>query len=425
VLAVSLSNSGRSNSLIVITCSLPAPKGTISNIQSPAKDYLPALTGLRFILALWVVLHHISGQGMMLESWANSLPFAARTIVHGGYLAVQSFFVLSGFVMARTYANARWGGKDLVKYGAARLARIYPVYLLSLIVVAPFIVDTMLEPATGAGRKATLLADYVFVMQGWTGTLGVGWNTPAWSLSCEFFFYLLFPLIFPLLRNAGRRVIALVLAACLITPVLLAHAEVPWDWKPIHHFSDFVAGIAAARLYRFLAPRMKQHGSWLYLPAAIAGALLIVFPQVMDGTYGDLKTGLRPLNVLALAGLALGGGFTARVLSTQIADYLGKVSYSMYILHVPILWWFGRWAMHASVFGVVLLSPGAASLLYLVLVIAVSGLSFAWVETPANRWIRGYVANRLVFERPRTAPVWVSEATAASIANITSATPAR
>ncbi len=377
------------------------------------------------MLALWVVLHHISGQGMMLQGWADSLPFAARTIVHGGYLAVQTFFILSGFVMARTYANARWGGKDLLNYGAARLARIYPVYLLSLVVVAPFIIETMLKPATEAGRKATLLANYVFVLQGWTGGLGVGWNTPAWSLSCEFFFYLLFPLVFPLLRNAGRRVTAVVLAVSLITPVLLAHSDVPWVWKPIHHFSDFVAGIAAARIYGFLAPRMRQQGFWLYLPAIVAGALLIVFPRVMDGTYGDLNTGLRPLNVLALAGFALGGGFTARLLSTQIADYLGKVSYSMYILHVPILWWFGRWSMHASVFGVVHLSPGAAALLYLVLVIAVSALSFAWVEMPANRWIRRYIAARLAFERPRAIPARDSEATAASIANITSATPAR
>jgi peptidoglycan/LPS O-acetylase OafA/YrhL len=362
---------------------------------------------------------------MMLEGWANSLPFAARTIVRGGYLAVQTFFILSGFVMARTYANARWSGKDLVNYGAARLARIYPVYLLSLVVVAPFILETMLKPGADTGRKATLLADYVFVLQGWTGGLGVGWNTPAWSLSCEFFFYLLFPLVFPLLRNAGRRMVALILAVSLVTPVLLAHTDVPWFWKPIHHFSDFVAGIAAARLYGFLAPRLKHRGFWLYLPATAAGILLIVFPQVMDGTYGDLNTGLRPLNVLALAGLALGGGFMARLLSIQVADYLGKVSYSMYILHVPILWWFGRWSLNASVFGLIHLSRGAAAVLYLIVVIAASALSFAWVEMPANRWIRSYTASRLAFKRPVAAVAWASEATAASMANITSATPAR
>jgi peptidoglycan/LPS O-acetylase OafA/YrhL len=123
----------------------------------------------------------------------------------------------------------------------------------------------------------------------------------------------------------------------------------------------------------------------------------------MDGTYGDLNTGLRPLNVLALAGLALGGGFAARLLSSRPADYLGKVSYSMYILHVPILWWFGYWSLHASVFGLFSLPPGGAALVYLTLVVAVSAISFAFVEMPANRWIRSYIASRMTFERPLSA----------------------
>jgi peptidoglycan/LPS O-acetylase OafA/YrhL len=367
---------------------------------APPKDYLPALTGLRFVLALWVVLHHISGKGNMLGAWADSLPPAAQSLVRGGYLAVQTFFILSGFVLAQSYAGARWSGTDLVKYGAARLARIYPVYLLSIVVVAPFIWQTMLKPGPPPGHKATLLADYVFVLQGWTGGLGVGWNTPAWSLSCEFFFYLLFPLVFPLMRNAGRGAVALVMMACIVTPVLLAHAQVPWFWKPIHHFSDFVAGIAAARLYDFLAHSMRRRGAWLYVPAGVAGVILIVYPQLMDRTYGDLNTGLRPLNVLALAGLALGGGFAARLLSSPVADYLGKVSYSMYILHVPVLWWYARWSLTGSLFGLFYLPRPAAAVLYLLLVTGAGALSFALVETPANRWIRRRVAARLALERP-------------------------
>ena len=120
----------------------------------------------------------------MLENWTNTLPFAAQSLVHGGYLAVQTFFLLSGFVLARTYTEAEWSGKDLLRYGAARLARIYPVYLLSLVVVSPFIWETMSSAGVEPGRKAALLTDYVLVLQGWTGGLGVGWNTPAWSLSC-------------------------------------------------------------------------------------------------------------------------------------------------------------------------------------------------------------------------------------------------
>jgi peptidoglycan/LPS O-acetylase OafA/YrhL len=358
--------------------------------KSAKPDYLPALTGLRFVLAVWVILHHIAGKGMMLENWAGTLPAAAQSLIHGGYLAVQTFFILSGFVLARSYARASWGAPDLVKYAAARLARIYPVYLLSLLIVSPFIFNVMIRPGRSGSEKAGLLLNYGFVLQGWTGGVNVGWNTPAWSLSCEFFFYLLFPLLLLWLRSARRLTIAAVLTAAMVTPVLLAHANVPWTWKPIHHLSDFAAGIAAARLFEFLESGMARRGYWLYVPALIAGTLVIVYPQIMNGTYGDINTGLRPLNVAALVGLALGGGTMTRVLSTKAAEYLGKASYSMYILHVPVLWWYGHWAVHGSLH----MSRITAAGVYFVLVILVSAISFELVEIPANRWIRSWLAKQ-------------------------------
>jgi peptidoglycan/LPS O-acetylase OafA/YrhL len=356
---------------------------------------------LRFVLAIWVVLHHISNKGMMLEGFTNSLPSWAQSLVHGGYLAVQTFFILSGFVLARSYARATWGRGDLIRYGVARLARIYPVYLLSLVVVSPFIFDAMVKPGRSGPEKAGLLIDYGFLLQGWTGGSGVGWNTPAWTLSCEFFFYLLFPLLLVLVRKASRGAILAVLAASIVTPVLLAHADVPWNWKPIHQLSDFAAGIAAAKILEWLQPHMARRGFVLYLPALAAGALIIVYPRIMDGTYGDVSTGLRPLNVLALIGLALGGGAMARMLSSRAVEYLGRTSYSMYILHVPVLWWYGHWAIHGSWH----MSGIVATGLYLTIVIAASSVAFEWVEIPANRWIRSYVTTGIRKNEPISLPL--------------------
>lgn len=233
-------------------------------------------------------------------------------------------------------------------------------------------------------------------MQGWTGGLGVGWNTPAWTLSCEFFFYLFFPLLLIWLRKASRMTVAAALLAALVTPVVMAHSNVPWQWAPVHHLADFAAGVAASRLFEFLQPAMTRRGQWLYLPAFAGGVLLIIYPQIMDATYGDLKTGLRPLNVAALAGLALSGGMVARALSTGAAQYLGKISYSMYILHVPVLWWYGYWAVN----GPLHMSPGVAAVVYLLLVTALASLAFEWVEAPANRWIRDRVADWLRDRHP-------------------------
>jgi peptidoglycan/LPS O-acetylase OafA/YrhL len=349
-------------------------------------DYLPALTGLRFWLAVWVILHHICGRGMLLEPWANGLPAPMLQLIRGGYLAVQTFFVLSGFVLARTYAHAKWDRQSLGRFFTARFARIYPVYLVSLILMSPFMIEMMLTPAWTGAHRANLLANYVLVLQGWTGALGVGWNTPAWSLSCEFFFYLWFPVLFVALRNARWRAIAASITVAILLPIMLDHAGVPWSWKPLYHVADFIAGLAAARIFALIGTRRawNKRGYWLYIPAAVLGGWLIIHRSVVDGSGADLNTYLRPLNVALLVGFALNGGTLAKWLSGRAMDFLGKASYSMYVLHVPILWWTGRYLVHGNLH----LTRPVGATIYLTLVVVVSGMIYQWFEAPASAWIR-------------------------------------
>ena len=347
---------------------------TLRYDESIAKkpQILPALTGLRFFLALWVILHHLTGRGQMLEPAALALPQPLYALIRGGYLAVTTFFVLSGFVLSRSYARTRWSGRDLVRYGAGRIARVYPVYLLSLAVVAPFIA------ADRAPGKPPLIAAHVLLVQGWLGPVAVNWNTPAWSLSCEMFFYLAFPLAVMLILDAGwRATLAIAALSCVLTRAMLL-CGIPDAVKPLIHLSDFLMGIAAARIYDLLAalPRPPR-ASVLYTPAAALSAVLIARPQLLPPGV-DLNSALRPLNALLLVGLALGEGLAARVLSARPAVYLGKASYAMYILHVPILWWYLRW-------------HGASPVVYLTLVVAVSAVVYSAFEEPANRWLRGRV----------------------------------
>jgi len=273
--------------------------------------------------------------------------------------------------MAHTYAGTRWTGRSLLRYGFARIARIYPVYLLSLAVLAPFIL---------AGRtpaKASLVAVHVLLLQGWFGHLPVSWNTPAWALSCEIFFYLVFPLAAPLIRGANwPKTAALALAACCLTRVLWA-AGVPDTLKPLIHLSDFLMGIAAHCAWDLLLRRRPTPpaGAWLYLPAAAAGAALIAWPQLLP-RFIDVNTALRPLNAALLIGLALGGGVGARALSTPLVVYLGKSSYALYILHIPLLWWWLRW------------SRGFSPAAYLAAVIAIAAAAYRFIEEPANRYLR-------------------------------------
>jgi peptidoglycan/LPS O-acetylase OafA/YrhL len=359
-------------------------------------EYFPALTGVRFFLALWVILHHLVSKGMMLDVWSQSLPASVRIFLEQGHVAVRTFFVLSGFVLAHGYARSRWNRQALISYGVARFARVYPVYLTSLLVVSYFILEFLMSPGPSSGGKLETVAAYGLILQGWMHDPGAGWNTPAWSLSCEFLFYLCLPAILIWLGPRSRLKLAALVATALVLPALLHRAGVPSTWKPILHLGDFLAGIAVARIYSIMkssGSRWVQRGYWLYLPAIAAGVLVVVFPALAGST--DPGTVLRPLNGMLVLGFALDGGALARFLSTTGARYLGQASYSMYILHVPLLWWFGN---HGPVpLGH---TRGEVALIYLAVIyiagiVLISAACFQWVEKPANRWIRNWARHRL------------------------------
>ncbi|MBV9506021.1 MAG: acyltransferase [Acidobacteriia bacterium] len=342
------------------------------------RQQLPALTGLRFPLALWVMLHHLSGRGGTLEATAASLPHPIFALIRGGYLAVTIFFALSGFVLAQGYGARSWSREQIGRYLVGRFARIYPVYLLSLLVVAPFI------GADQTPGKAGFVGTYALLLQGWIRHLPVDWNTPAWSLSCEVFFYLCFPIAVLGLRRVHPIAIAAI--AALFNPILF-FLGMPDQWKPVVHFADFLMGIAAAALYDRLRNRVNA-APLLYIPATIAIAALIAWPGVLPNRL-DLNSAIRPFNGVLLIGLAVGTGLFARVLASPTLAYLGKASYAMYILHVPVLWWMKRW------------SPTPPAGIYIALVILLSILVYRYCEEPANRFIRGLV-EASTRDRPRT-----------------------
>jgi peptidoglycan/LPS O-acetylase OafA/YrhL len=335
-----------------------------------AREHFRALTGFRFLLAFWVLLHHLTGHGQALEPAALSLPHCLYTLIRGGYMAVATFFVLSGFVLARSYGGTQWTGRNVWRYGAGRLARVYPVYLLSLALVAPFI---LADRTPGRGLFA---GAYALLLQGWLGPIPVNWNTPAWSLSCEMFFYLAFPLVAAFIPRAKwGATTAAALGACCLTRVLLA-VGLPDAVKPLVHLADFLMGIAAACIYDLLRQSGRRlSGAWLYLPGCLLAGAAIAYPQWLPRGL-DLNTAMRPLNGAALVGFALGGGWLARALSSRVAVYLGKSSYAMYILHVPVLWWYQRWARPFS-------AP-----LYIATVILISAVVYGCFEEPANRYLR-------------------------------------
>jgi peptidoglycan/LPS O-acetylase OafA/YrhL len=346
---------------------------------------------LRFVLAIWVIVHHLTGRKQLLEAWTNTLPESCRNLVHHGYLAVGAFFVLSGFVLGRAYAGVEWNRATLVRYAWARVARVYPVYLLSLVLIAPFALYDLFTPGrVAASARPFLIANYSFVLQGWSRP-PVNWNTPAWSLSCELFFYACFPLAALALARSSRVGVWIGALLALSAPFWRGSVGLSDSVKPLVHLADFVVGIAAAYLFAWMARPGSQwlgRGYRLYVPAAVFTGIMCMQPGWGIGGV-DFNSVLRPAYAALLIGLALGGGPAFRALSARTSVFLGQASYSMYILHIPILWWLRR-------YGLGYLPGGVAAALYIASVVTASGAVYRWFEEPANRRIRAWVSARAV-----------------------------
>ena len=184
------------------------------------------------------------------------------------------------------------------------------------------------------------------------------------------FFYAVFPLVgaFLVRRLRWGWVLGAGALACVLTRMMWA-VGISDGIKPLVHLSDFLMGIAAACAFELAQGRVR--GWWLYVPGFLGAASAIAWESRLPAGV-DLNSVLRPLNGLLLVGLAMG----CRALSGRVLVYLGKSSYAMYILHVPILWWYLR-ESHSF-------SPA----LYVAIVIAVSAVVYAVVEEPANRRLR-------------------------------------
>ena len=259
-------------------------------LASPRHDIAP-LTGLRFVAAMVVVLHHYPVPGV-----SGTL----QTMLQSGYYGVTLFFVLSGFVLAITYLDAFKHAPiaTLGTFAVARFARIYPVYLLILLYV------WLRAGATGP------IVSHALLLQAWSADAGHAFalNGPGWSLSVEAFLYACFPLLILALQRAGvfssgrRMTIAFVVVSIAMVAIAVyfdvsgrnvaaAGPDSAHRWlyrSPLSRLGDFTLGILAAGFWLRFSAQMKarrQAGSVLTILAIAAMLAFMAMPSNIDSTY--------------------------------------------------------------------------------------------------------------------------------------------
>ncbi|MCP3104740.1 acyltransferase [Myxococcus sp. K15C18031901] len=315
---------------------------------------LDALTGLRFLAALHVVLFHFSWPVLA------SAPAWLGNLVGAGYSAVGVFFVLSGFVLAWNYLDADGRMETGTRaFQAARLARVYPVYVLTFLLSAP----PTIAPSVAANgwmlASAKLAVGAVVslaLVQAWLPRLALYWNPPGWSVSVEAFFYALFPRLTRWLPRLNPRHLPWLLGAVWVlglTPPLLYLVVRPdgpgpldvqaaglWlalvKFSPLARLPEFLFGVLLG--WGFVRERQAgvARGSGAVL-AGVGAALLVAAGMAGQAiAYPLMHNGLlAPASGLLIYGLARGGGWLGRWLSHPLMVRLGAASYALYLLQYP------------------------------------------------------------------------------------------
>lgn len=360
-------------------------------ISKPAK--LNALTGLRCFAAINIVLFHFSN-----PLWFGWL----APVVNAGYVSVSYFILLSGFVLGYNYnARARAGQLDRKRFYEARFTRIYPIYLLSLILS----VGT-LPREYGSHTHAMFWTGLVLtplLIQGWIPAIATFMNTPAWTMSAEAFYYLIFPWlarwkrperVMPhLWKMAGIWVLGMVPGALYMAfnPDGIQHPDRwsygHWLWAlkytPYAHVASFVFGVMLAELDEII-PRQGQLRLWLGLGgfAGIYG-LLSLGPLV---PYAIMHDGLlMPLFACIVLGLA-GQNALSRALGVRPLVFVGEASYCLYLLH------FNFWELLHTTHVLDLLRLGGYDpWISYVLLIVLALLALHFIEKPAQRKLRDWM----------------------------------
>ncbi len=405
-----------------------APSRITPSGDAASSGELRGLTGLRIVAAVWVVVFHFHFTPL---PGVTDVVGVLGPLITSGALGVDLFFVLSGFVIAHTYL-AQLG--PALRAGAtarfvwARACRLWPVYVLVLHLFGLWLVARLAFGSDGdiafqSVQPVVDTSEYVqqlFMVQLWSKEFidGASWVGSTWSISAEWLAYLLFPVAaLGFFRMRNLPVPVLVTAGfALMTPIACAYLSTgspyyPFSWA-VRILCGFGAGVLAYLVVRRLnaakggaTDRVRRNASTVAAAVPVAVVAGLGLGELVAPGRGGAVIVLFPLLVGALA---LADRGPALLLSSRFAVYGGRVSYCLYLVHIPM---FEFYWLALRRFGT--LAPGTmlahvVGLAVLVATFPVAGLVFHAIEEPARRRLRRLAEPRRPVPRPRTVVVPVA-----------------
>ena len=345
----------------------------VEPLRSPGerRGYVHSLDGVRGLAALVVVLYHVE----YFHAW-----FAR------GYLAVDLFFVLSGYVLTHRYGAQALEGRGFLRFVWARLARLYPLHVATLLLLAgaEYVLSQYGKHAVIQGELGYTFALNAFLLQAVGLTDSPSWNTSAWSISAEFWLNLAW---FGLLgRLVSRRAVVPVLmfSWCISLLVLMSHSPlVDYHMEKLGYLTSALwrclAGFSCGALIYYWRDRLLPY-SRAALFLALICVVLVIYRRPAYADYWVVGVVFPLLMIASLA--AAEQSWFVRFLEWRPVAWLGLISYSVYLNHLLVIKAVNLVAARMDLWqrGLVIVS----------LVLGLSTLTYRLIESPARRWLMAF-----------------------------------
>ncbi len=383
-----------------------------------ARDHLPthtgvaklhALTGLRFVAAAMIVVHHSRGAFGFAARGKQNWPLEA---------GVSFFFVLSGFILMHVYPALDRPGA-VRRFFAARIARVWPAHFLTFLIALGL--GYGWPPSGGAGLASTT-AVAVFNAAMWHAIVPLkayffSFNSVSWSISTEFFFYAAFPFLVRRFVQTWRwklagayLVVSAVIAFCTWRQIPAFSAANLFEVNragmlyvsPVSRVAEFVLGMTAALFWKqkFAARSLSPGVATGVEISCVALCLLCLQAlsheaRVMEifGSYLAVylrHAGTAPVFAALIVIFACGRGWLSRLVATPAFVLLGEISFSVYLLHQILLGLFaeGRIAARTGIDGWPLFA------IFWLVLLATAWAMWRWIERPARSLLLSVAAPR-------------------------------
>ncbi len=364
------------------------PSTSATQPKITRKPPLPALTGIRTLLAIAIILFHFTPPHLGLL-----YPF-----IDNGYVFVGVFFLISGYVLTYNYGDR---GKNLSKreFWLARFSRLYPVYFFVLIISLRMVQDEWYARPHAEFWQGLILTP--LVLQGWSPSVATFWNTVSWTLTSECVLYLAFPWLIRLpWPKKPLRLILLLISLWIIGLIPHSlylylnpdHIVGPVDrysssqlirflkYTPLPYICTFLTGVTLGKLQHALILTPRQR---LVLSAISLAAVALFFYTLVGDTPYLLMHGGLMTPVFAALVLGLSGPHQISALfSWRPLLLVGESSYCLYLLHFNVFQLLHIYhvpeRLHLAV-----LDPWLSYAILILIALAV----FRFVETPARKAI--------------------------------------